>query len=234
MSESHGIIFGLSEIVRASGRIELLVIDSESESPLAGVEFGLYNSLYDTLLETLTSGLDGKVRSDLLGEGIYNLRELSGLDDYLPIEDTFTQTVNAGMMSTVVIRKVHITPPEPPKPHQNSRWQDIFVHLKENKIDVYSPGIKIGECLSPYVVVSHNGSTRYAGISTNIDLYSVMVYVPKQQYSELEMMVQRVKQIMKKMEPMILPYGNETPSFYDDDFKAHMISVDYKNYKKML
>jgi hypothetical protein len=128
-------------------------------------------------------------------------------------------------------------------PNASSRWQDIFLHLKENDLEVRSPGMSTdirspgtgkGECVSPYIVLKNDGSTRRAGISTNVDLYSVMCYVPKQSYSELEVLVQKVKAVMKKLEPMILPYGSETPSYYDDDVKAHMISIEYKNYKKML
>ena len=116
----------------------------------------------------------------------------------------------------------------------NSRWQDIFSHLRKNDFDVYSPGVKHGECDSPYIVVKNNGSTRYAGISTNVDLYSVIIYVPKAGYSELEVLIQRVKSVMKELEPMILPRGSQTPSYYDDNVKAHMVSIEYKNYKKML
>ena len=115
-----------------------------------------------------------------------------------------------------------------------TRWGDIQLHLQKEGFDVYSPGVKVGACKSPYLVVRHDGSTRYAGISTNIDVYSILVYVPKQSYSELEVQVMSVKTAMKKLEPMILPYGSETPSFYDDGFKAHMVSIMYKNYKKML
>lgn len=46
--------------------------------------------------------------------------------------------------------------------------------------------------------------------------------------------VQEVKKAMKALEPMILPYGSQTPSYYDDSVKAHMISIEYKNYKKKL
>jgi hypothetical protein len=116
----------------------------------------------------------------------------------------------------------------------NTRWQDIFSHLKNCGFDVRSPGTKIDGCVSPYVVVTHNGSTKHAGISTDIDLYSVLVYVPQQSYSELEVQIQSVKVAMKKLEPMILAYGSQTPSYYDDSVKAHMISIEYKNYKKKL
>ena len=115
-----------------------------------------------------------------------------------------------------------------------SRWQDIFLHLKTKGFDVYSPGVKVGECTTKYVVVANDGSARHIGISTDDDFYAVMCYVPKQQYSELEVMVQNMKAAMKELEPMILPYGSQTPSYYDDGVKAHMVSIEYKNYKKML
>lgn len=115
-----------------------------------------------------------------------------------------------------------------------SRWQDIFKHLTSSGFDVYSPGMKVGECTKEYVVVKNDGSSRLASFSTDDDLYAVMCYVPKQSYSKLEPMVQRVKKAMKELEPMILPYGSQTPSFYDDSYKAHMISIEYKNHKKLL
>lgn len=115
-----------------------------------------------------------------------------------------------------------------------SRWQDIFKHLTGSGFDVYSPGMKVGECTKEYVVVKNDGSSRLASFSTDDDLYAVMCYVPKQSYSKLEPMVQRVKKAMKELEPMILPYGSQTPSFYDDSYKAHMISIEYKNHKKLL
>lgn len=99
---------------------------------------------------------------------------------------------------------------------------------------MYSPGTKTGECTSEYLVVKNDGSSRHAGISTDDDFYGILCYVPKQEYSSLEPLIQRVKRAMKGLEPMILPAGSQTPSYYDDDFKAHMVSIQYKNYKKML
>ena len=113
-----------------------------------------------------------------------------------------------------------------------NRWQDIYIHLKES-FDTYSPGIKLGECEEPYVVVKNDGSTKHPNFSTDIDLYAVMCYVPKQSYSSLETLIQQVKKEMKELEPMIMPYGLQTPSFYDDALKAHMISISYRNYKKL-
>lgn len=115
----------------------------------------------------------------------------------------------------------------------DSRWQDIFLHLESVGFDVYPPAVKIGECESKYIVIKNDGSTRHLGVSTDDDFYAIMCYVPKQAYSSLEPFVQQVKQSMKELEPMILPYGNQTPSYYDDSVKAHMISIQYVNYKKV-
>lgn len=113
-----------------------------------------------------------------------------------------------------------------------SRWEDIFNQLKESGFDVYSPGTKTGDCISPYVVVMLGASVEHTSFSTNIDLYSVMCYVPKQSYSKLEPFVYNVEKSMSELAPMILPYGQRQPSFYDDTIKAHMVSITYKNYKK--
>ena len=117
--------------------------------------------------------------------------------------------------------------------YEDSRWGDIHVHLKEKGFDVYSPGMKVGECTSPYIVVKDEGGNRHPNFSTNVDVYSVMCYVPKDNYSKLEPFCREVKKAMKDLEPMILYNGAETPSYYDDGVKGHMKSIEYKNYKKL-
>lgn len=115
-----------------------------------------------------------------------------------------------------------------------SRWYDVFQCLKGKGFDVYSPGTKVGECTTPYIVVKNDGSSAHSSFSTDVDLLSVMCYVPKQNYSKLEPMLLEVKQAMRTLQPMILPYGQQTPSYYDDSVKAHMVSIEYKNYKKQI
>lgn len=116
----------------------------------------------------------------------------------------------------------------------DSRWQDIYLHLQSEGFNVYSPAIKLGECTEEYVEVKNDGSSVHPYVSTDVDLYAVMCYVPKNKYFLLEPLVQKVKASMKKMQPMIMPYGQQTPSVYDDSVKAHMVSIEYKNYKKIL
>lgn len=116
--------------------------------------------------------------------------------------------------------------------YSDSRWHDIHTHLKNSGFDVYSPGIKTGDCTSAYLVVKNAGSSQFGSFSTDTDLYTIYCYVPRENYSSLEPLVQRVKETMKGLEPMILSNHQQTPSFYDDSVKAHMISITYKNYKK--
>lgn len=114
-----------------------------------------------------------------------------------------------------------------------TRWQDIFLHLKAKFPETYSPSTKTGECIKPYLVVKNEGSSRMSDYSSNVDYYSVLCYAPAEQYSKLEVLVQDVKTHMKNLEPMILPAGSETPSFFDELIKGHMISIMYKNHKKL-
>lgn len=116
---------------------------------------------------------------------------------------------------------------------ENTRFKDIYKHLASNGIDTYYPTQKKGECQSPYVVVKDAGTTQYNNFSSTQTLYDVMCYVPKDRFTELEQFVAQVKLLMKKLEPMIKPTYFETASFYDDSVKAHMISVQYRNMRKM-
>lgn len=114
-----------------------------------------------------------------------------------------------------------------------SRWKDIYNHLKSNNLDVYSPGQHQGECTSPYVVVKDAGTTRQGEFSSTRSLYDILCYVPEEHFSELEGFVSSVEQAMKGLFPMIRPAYYRTPSFYDDSVKAHMVSIQYINYKSI-
>lgn len=111
---------------------------------------------------------------------------------------------------------------------------DIYKHLSDNGIEVYSPAQKKGECTSPYVVLKDAGTIKVAGLSSTQTIYDVMCYVPKDRFTLLEKYVHQVKQIMSKLQPMIMPLFIETASFYDDSVEAHMISVQYRNNRKII
>lgn len=114
-----------------------------------------------------------------------------------------------------------------------TRWQDIYLRLKENSIDVYSPGQHAGKCEAKYAVVKEAGASQVAGISQQQALYDIMCYVPKNQYSTLGVYVEQIKTVMKSLKPMIMPMYMETTPFYDDSVEAWMVSIQYRNMKKI-
>lgn len=116
---------------------------------------------------------------------------------------------------------------------KKSRWQDIYSLLKRKGFDVYAPAQKVGECTSNYLVVKSDGSYKHVNFSTDRDMYTILCYVPLNKYSELEPLLQSVKGVMKELYPMIQPYGQQLPSYYDDAVKGHYIAITYENYKKI-
>ena len=115
----------------------------------------------------------------------------------------------------------------------NPVWDRAFKTLAEEGFDVYPPTTKTGTCKAPYVVIKDEGTNRADSISSTLTYYTVMCYVPLSGYSELYEYKESVKKALKALEPMLMPTHYETPSFYDDTLKAHMISVQYRNYRKL-
>ena len=111
-------------------------------------------------------------------------------------------------------------------------WKLIYSFLKKKGVNIYSPGTHIGECKQKYVVLKKSGSTSHSKFSTDVDIYTLLIYVPENKYSELDEYIQEIKGIMKELYPLVKPHGLETGSYHDIDKKAHTVSVDYRNYKK--
>lgn len=113
-------------------------------------------------------------------------------------------------------------------------WKKIYTYLKDKGIEVYAPAQHIGECTTKYVVVK-NAGVQGSEYSTTVGTYNIMCYVPKEQFSQLEAFVSLIKSYLKSWQntAAIRPTGLETPSFYDEEIKGHMISIQYNVYKKV-
>lgn len=117
--------------------------------------------------------------------------------------------------------------------YEDSRLKDLYNFLKSKGHEVYFPGQKEGECLSKYIVIKYAGSTKALSISSRTDLYEIQLYVPKKNYSLIEYFTQEIINEMKELRPLFIPYDNQQDtSFYDDQVKAHFVSITYMNYKK--
>lgn len=116
--------------------------------------------------------------------------------------------------------------------YEDSRLEDLFVFLESKGYDVYFPVQHEGDCLKPYLVVKYNGTSGGMSFSSREDLYSILCYVPANQYSKMEQLVQNVRHDMKELEPMFLVYNDQQlPAYFDDANKGHYVEIDYKNYK---
>ena len=111
--------------------------------------------------------------------------------------------------------------------------KQIYDLLKQNNFDVYFPSQHKGECISKYVVIKHDGVYQPLTVSSERPIYTIMCYVPEQNYSELESFVLEIKRTMKDIFPLVMYLGNETPSYYDDSVKGHMISFQYYGARKI-
>lgn len=115
----------------------------------------------------------------------------------------------------------------------SNRWGDIYDALTEDGFDVYEPAQHQGECTKRYIVVKLDTCPRISNYSSVSQYYDLMLYIPKGEYSQFEDFVAAVKQSMKKLEPMIMPLHSQTASYYDDGVKGHMISIQYRNSRKL-
>lgn len=115
----------------------------------------------------------------------------------------------------------------------SNRWADICDVLKEAGYKVYSPAQHEGECKERYIVVKISSSYKVNDYSSVQPQYDIMLYIPKNEYSQFEDFLQDVKNVLKKLEPMIMPLHSQTPSYYDDQVKGHMISIQYRNNRKI-
>ena len=106
----------------------------------------------------------------------------------------------------------------------------IFETLKKSGIDVYSPGSHIGECIKPYIVVKETIAQRYLKYSTQTVYYDVMCYAKN--YTDCLKLKELVKEKMKLVDS-VKPTFNETEPFLDENVKAYMSSVEYRNYRKI-
>lgn len=116
----------------------------------------------------------------------------------------------------------------------NSRWEDIISYLKDVGFDAYAPGRHKGDCLSPYIVVKMGPTSPYQNFSTNLHVYELLVYIPRDQISASEEILNNIETQMKALEPMIMPQHTRSSPYYDEGVKAWMVSLGYRNYTKQV
>lgn len=116
---------------------------------------------------------------------------------------------------------------------KKSILKQIRDNLRNHGFETYYPTQHEGDCLSEYVVIGYSGSVDILDVSSAIDTYVIMCYVPKNKYSKLMEMVEKIREAMMSVFPLVRETGMQTVSYYDEDIKGHMVSIEYANYRKI-
>ena len=114
-------------------------------------------------------------------------------------------------------------------------YKDILIQLSNAGFDVYTQGTHKGECKKSYIVVVNAGTDEIYGISSTQTIYEILLYVPINNRTYLDEFADNVKNIMRRdLWPMILPVNSELADYVDDEKKAHMRVLQYKNYRQII
>lgn len=111
-------------------------------------------------------------------------------------------------------------------------WKTLYTYLQDNGFAVCQPGEHEGDCVEPYLVLTLAGSQTVYGISTDQDLYEILVYYPYGNFEELEEYQKSIKTVLAKKEPVVRIVEDFGFVYHDDDVKAYMTSITYGCYKK--
>lgn len=115
----------------------------------------------------------------------------------------------------------------------STRLEDIYTHLKSAGLQVYLPGQHKGECRQPYVVVKPGAVTKYLQLSSNIGYYELLLYTPEQYPTQMDRYKETVKSAMLGLSPMIKYVDMETMPYHDEQVKAWMTDLTYRNFRKV-
>lgn len=108
----------------------------------------------------------------------------------------------------------------------------LYLHLKDNKVDVYFPGQKKGLCEKSYVVVKDSGQYAMAKNKTGYSTISVIIFCPIDRYSQIGKYKKLIKDKIKEFKN-IVPTGFESATLIDDKVKAFTTYIEYRVLKKL-
>lgn len=105
-------------------------------------------------------------------------------------------------------------------------WKEIYRHLEQCGFEIFSLGQHRGICETPYLVLRNNGAGHIRSVEAYE--YEVLIYYPFEHYSEFEAYIEKVKDSMNGLYPMVKLVDDQQPHYPDDDVKAYMTSLVYR------
>lgn len=117
-----------------------------------------------------------------------------------------------------------------------TRSKDIRKALESAGFSVYFPGQHKGECTDPYIVVKDSGTVQLSTFSSIQYLYDILLYVPVNQFSKIDPLMQTIKKTMKELSKKIalLPTYDMTDPYFDDSVQGYMTSISYANIRRQI
>lgn len=116
---------------------------------------------------------------------------------------------------------------------ETTRLKDLYLCLKSQGFDVYFTGQHKGNCTKPYVVIKQGVSTNYLGLSTNVDYYDILCYVPKDTPTKLQEYIQEVERALLQISPMIKSTNEISAPFFDDTVQGWMSDITCRGFRKI-
>lgn len=109
-------------------------------------------------------------------------------------------------------------------------WENIADVLKKNGFKVYPPATHKGECTEKYIVLKQDGSSQINGYSSRRVYYRFLLYVPREEYTELTKFEKAVKKVLdEQLYPLIKPSGQTETDYFDDNINGHLRVFLYQN-----
>lgn len=129
---------------------------------------------------------------------------------------------------TTASQRVYVT-------YADSRLEDIYLYLKSQGVNAYLPAHHTGECLTRYTVVRPSLGAKVEGYSTFYQSYQLLMYVPREEGSQIEVYVEQVRDAMRPLQRQLMlreTYFRAMP-YYEDSVKAYMVDLEYRLYRKI-
>lgn len=112
-------------------------------------------------------------------------------------------------------------------------YKEIYLKLKEKKLNPYHIGKHEGKCKERYCVVKEGA--QIPNIRSNRLGYKridIILFVPIGSYIEVERYKEDIKKVMKELK-FLRKTGLETPVIVDDEKNAYTMSIEYQIIKKL-
>ena len=103
-------------------------------------------------------------------------------------------------------------------------------HLRDRGLRCYRPGVKLGACKAPYVVVRGGGAYAQGmsgAASIGYRIVTLYCFVPREG-GDLAALTAAAKEAMRDLRAQMMPTGNEGPEMIEEAYDARSQTIEYR------